>query len=71
MEIADGQKWELSGNYLKRQWTASANGEPILEISQKLAAMVDTLALDMSPGVQPVEALALLWAVDHFVENHN
>jgi len=46
----------------------SAGGRPAVQITQKWVTVRDTYTLDVAEGVDVGLALAILWAVDRWVE---
>ena len=68
MTMADGTTWELEGNFIEKEYTITAGGEPVVQITQKWVTIRDTYTLDIATGVDPGLALAVLWSVDRWVE---
>jgi uncharacterized protein YxjI len=68
MQTADGHPWELEGSFIEKNYNVSSNGAPIVAITQKWVTVRDTYTLDVADGVEPGLALAILWAVDRWVE---
>jgi uncharacterized protein YxjI len=64
----DGREWQLEGNFLEKEYEVTSEGRVVLHITQKFMAIKDTYALDVAEDVDPAMALAVLWAVDAFVE---
>jgi uncharacterized protein YxjI len=68
MTMADARTWELEGNFIEKEYTITAGGERVVQITQKWVTIRDTYTLDISEGVDPGLALAVLWSVDRWVE---
>lgn len=68
LEMVSGEPWILEGSFIEKNYTIRSSGKPIVEISQKWITMRDRYALDVADGVDPGLALAVLWAVDRWVE---
>jgi uncharacterized protein YxjI len=68
LQVASGEPWELEGSLLEKNYSISAGGRPVVEITQKWVTIRDTYTLDVVDGVDPGLALAVLWAVDRWVE---
>jgi uncharacterized protein YxjI len=46
-------------------------GRTVVHITQKFLAIRDTFTVDVADGVDPGLAMAVLWAVDRFVEQRS
>jgi len=68
LEVPSGDPWELEGSLIEKNYSITAVGRPIVEITQKWVTIRDTYTLDVADGVDPGLALAVLWAVDRWVE---
>ena len=68
LEMVSGEPWILEGSFIEKNYTISSAGRPIVEISQKWITMRDRYTVDVADGVDPGLALAVLWAVDRWVE---
>jgi uncharacterized protein YxjI len=68
LNAVDGREWQLEGNFLEKEYEVTSEGRVVLHITQKFMSIKDTYALDVAEDVDPAMALALLWAVDAFVE---
>ena len=68
METASGEPWELEGSFLEKDYAVSAAGRHIVQITQKWVTVRDTYTLDVAEGTEVGLALAILWAVDRWVE---
>ncbi|MFD6177939.1 MULTISPECIES: LURP-one-related/scramblase family protein [unclassified Isoptericola] len=64
----DGPPWELQGNVIEKEYTVTAGGAPVMVITQKWVTVRDTYTLDVADGTDPGLAIAMLWAVDRWVE---
>ena len=68
LEMMSGEPWILEGSFIEKNYTIRSSERPIAEISQKWITMRDRYTLDVADGVDPGLALAILWAVDRWVE---
>lgn len=68
LSMANGSTWELEGNLIEKDYSISAAGRAVVQITQKWVTIRDTYTLDVADGVDPGLALAVLWAVDRWVE---
>jgi len=68
LEVASGEPWTLEGSFIERNYSVSAGGRPVVQITQKWVTVRDTYTLDVAEGVDVGLALAILWAVDRWVE---
>ncbi len=68
LEVAAGEPWELVGSLIEKNYAVSSGGRPIVQITQKWVTIRDAYVLDVAEDVDPGLALAVLWAVDRWVE---
>lgn len=68
LEVASGETWTLEGSFIEKDYSVSAGGRPVVQITQKWVTIRDTYTLDVAEGVDVGLALAILWAVDRWVE---
>jgi uncharacterized protein YxjI len=68
LETAAGQTWDLEGNLIEREYSATADGRPVVRVTQKWVAVRDAFVLDVTEDVDVGIALVVLWAIDHWVE---
>lgn len=68
MHTSTGSTWELQGSFLEKEYAVSAEGQPIVQITQKWVTIRDAYTMDVADGVEPGLALAILWSVDRWVE---
>lgn len=66
--LADGADWALAGNFLEKEYAVTSQGRTVILITQKFLVVRDTFTVDVADGVDPGLAMAVLWAVDRFVE---
>jgi len=71
LTMASGDTWELEGSFLEKEYTVTAGGRPVVKITQKWMTIRDTYTLDVAEGVDTGLALAVLWAVDRWVEQRD
>ncbi len=63
-----GDDWQLEGSFIEKEYNIAAGGSPIVRITQKWVTVRDSYTIDVADGVDPGLALAVLWAVDRWVE---
>jgi uncharacterized protein YxjI len=68
LEVASGEPWELEGSFIEKNYSVTVAGRPVVEITQKWVTIRDAYTLDVAEGTDPGLALAVLWAVDRWVE---
>jgi len=68
MVTAAGAHWHIEGTLIEKDYSVSADGVPIIQISQKWVHVRDTYTLDVVDGIDPGLALAVVWTIDRFVE---
>jgi uncharacterized protein YxjI len=68
LEFPAGEPWELVGSIFEKNYSVSSDGMPIVQITQKWVTIRDAYVLDVADGIDPGLALAMLWAVDRWVE---
>lgn len=68
MQTASGEPWQLEGSFIEKNYNVTSGGRPIVAITQKWVTVRDTYTLDVAEGVDAALALAILWAVDRWVE---
>lgn len=68
LEMASGEAWQLVGSLIEKNYSVSIGDRPIIEITQKWVTIRDAYTLDVAEGIDPGLALAMLWAVDRWVE---
>lgn len=68
LALADGSTWDLTGSFVEKNYSVAAGGSPIIQITQKWMTIRDRYTIDVAPGIDPGLALALMWAVDRWVE---
>ena len=66
--MAGGTEWHVEGSLLEKDYSISADGSPVVAISQKWVTIRDSYPLDVVDGVDPGLALAVVWAIDRWVE---
>lgn len=69
LTMSDGRDWTLEGSFLEKEYQITSGGSPVAKITQKWVTLRDAYTLDTADGVDPGLALAVLWAVDRWVEH--
>lgn len=68
LTVSGGEPWALEGSFLEKDYAVTSAAGPIVQITQKWVTVRDSYTMDVADGVDPALALALLWAVDRWVE---
>jgi hypothetical protein len=68
MHVAGEDDWSLTGSFIEKNYSIDRGGEHIVQITQKWVTIRDTYTVDVRDGVDPALALAIVWAVDRWVE---
>ena len=68
LTLSDGSDWSLEGSFIEKEYNIDAHGQPIGKITQKWVAVRDAYTVDVADGVDAGLALAVVWAVDRWVE---
>lgn len=68
LTLRDEQTWEVEGSFLEKEYAIASAGRPVVQITQKWVTVRDAYTLDVADGIDPGLALAVLWAVDRWVE---
>ena len=67
--LASGEEWLLEGDVIEKNYAVNdSNGRHVIQISQKWVQIRDQYVIDIAEGVEPAAALALVWAIDRWVE---
>jgi len=65
----DGEDdWTLTGSFIEKNYAVERGGEHVLQITQKWVTIRDSYTLDVRDGIDPALALAIVWAVDRWIE---
>ena len=68
LDVVDGPEWKLEGTLIEKNYTISSEGRQIVRITQKWVTVRDKYVIDVADGVDVGLALAVVWAVDRWVE---
>ena len=68
LDFIAGDPWAMEGELMEKNYSITSGGEPIVQITQKWVTVRDSYILDVADSVDPALALAVLWAVDCWVE---
>jgi uncharacterized protein YxjI len=67
--LATGEDWLLEGNVIEKNYAVNDSaGRHVIQITQKWVQIRDQYIIDIADGVPTAAALALVWAVDRWVE---
>lgn len=69
LQTTSGEPWALQGEIFEKNYTITSEGKPIVNITQKWVTVRDSYTIDVADGVDPALALAVMWAVDRWVEH--
>jgi len=68
MEMANGEPWQLTGQFIEKNYTVTSGGRDVVRITQKWVTIKDKYTVDVADGADPGLAFAIVWAVDRWVE---
>ena len=68
MQMASGEPWHVEGKLMEKNYTVTSGGREVVRISQKWLTMRDKYALEIADGIVVGLALAVVWAIDRWVE---
>lgn len=71
MTLANGEKWELTGNFIGKSYTVVCGSKKVIEINQKWITLRDKYFVEIADDVDVALALGLIWAVDVWREGKN
>lgn len=71
MTLANGDVWELAGNFIGKSYRVMNGEKLVLEIDQKWITIRDKYFVNISEDVDIPLALGLVWAVDIWREGKN
>lgn len=68
LDLASGRTWSIEGSLMERNYLVTADGQPVVQVNQKLLAVRDTYAVDYRSDLDPALVMAVIWAISRFVE---
>lgn len=68
MHMASGDPWHVEGKLIEKDYTVTSGGRDVVRISQKWLTLRDAYTIDVADGVEVGLALAVVWAIDRWVE---
>jgi uncharacterized protein YxjI len=68
MQMASGEPWHVEGKLMEKNYTVTSGGREVVRISQKWLTMRDKYAIEIADGIDVGLALAVVWAIDRWVE---
>ena len=69
VSLASGEQWLLEGDVIEKNYTVNDSaGRHVIQITQKWIQVRDQYVVDIADDVEPAAALALVWAIDRWVE---
>ena len=68
MHMVSGEPWHVEGKLIEKDYTVTSGGRDVVRISQKWLTVRDQYAIDVADGVEVGLALAVVWAIDRWVE---
>ena len=68
MQMASGDAWHVEGKLIEKDYTVTSGGRDVVRISQKWLTVRDKYTIDIADGVEVGLALAVVWAIDRWVE---
>lgn len=71
MTLANGDTWELAGNFIGKSYAVMSKDKKVIEINQKWLTLRDKYFVEIADDVDTALALGLIWAVDIWREGKN
>ncbi|NNU27624.1 LURP-one-related/scramblase family protein [Isoptericola sediminis] len=68
MEVPGSEPWSLEGSFIEKNYSVTVGGRHVVQITQKWVTIRDAYTLDVADGVDVGLALAVVWAIDRWVE---
>lgn len=68
LHVVGEDDWTLTGSFIEKNYAVDRAGEHVLQITQKWVTIRDSYTLDVRDGIDPAFALAIVWAVDRWIE---
>jgi uncharacterized protein YxjI len=68
MAMADGSTWQVQGTLMEKNYSITSNGQPVAQITQKWLTVRDSYTVDFLDSVDPGLVMAVIWAIDRWVE---
>jgi uncharacterized protein YxjI len=68
VEWATGDRWQVTGNLIEKDYTITAGQAPVAQVSQKWLAMRNTYTIRAEDGLDPVRVIAVALAIDALSE---
>ena len=68
LHVEGEDDWTLTGSFIEKNYSIERAGEHIIQITQKWVTVRDRYTVDIRDGIDPALALAIVWAVDRWVE---
>lgn len=68
LHVEGEDDWTLTGSFIEKNYAVERAGEHVLQITQKWVTVRDSYTLDVRDGIDPALALAIVWAVDRWIE---
>jgi uncharacterized protein YxjI len=67
--LESGEDWLLEGDVIEKNYAVNdSSGRHVIQITQKWIQVRDQYVIDIAEDVEPAAALALVWAIDRWVE---
>jgi uncharacterized protein YxjI len=68
MTMTDGSTWQVQGTLLEKNYSIASDGQPVAQITQKWLTLRDSYTVDYLDSVDPGLVMAVIWAIDRWVE---
>jgi len=68
LEVASGEPWHLQGSFMEKNYTVSSGDRTVVQITQKWVTIRDAYTVDVADDADAALALAIVWAVDRWIE---
>jgi uncharacterized protein YxjI len=68
MNLADGRVLDVEGSLMEKNYQISSDGQPVANITQKWVTVRDQYTVDFIDTLEPGLVMAIIWAIDRWVE---
>jgi uncharacterized protein YxjI len=68
MTMASGATWQVQGTLMEKNYSIAADDVPIATVSQKWLTVRDKYMVDYDSSLDPGLIMAIVWAIDRWVE---
>ena len=68
LQMVSGEPWHVEGSLIEKNYTVTSGGRDVVRITQKWLTVRDKYTVDVADDVEVGLALAVVWAIDRWVE---